>query len=81
MKLPLIKKQEQPVLGNSENMLPSKEEKPTVDSSTDTPLGRPESHDQNLKVKQSHLITFVYRNNFVSAPFFFGKTHIVGTVV
>lgn len=51
MKLPLIKKQEQPVLGNSENMQPSKEEKPTVDSLTDTPLGLPENHNQNIKVK------------------------------
>lgn len=80
MKLPLIKKQEQPVLGNSENMQPSKEKKPTVGSSTDTPLALPENHDQNIKVKQSYFITFVYRNNS-TVLFAFGKTHIVERVV
>ncbi|XP_006756776.1 PREDICTED: nesprin-2 [Myotis davidii] len=54
MKLPLIKKQEQPVLGNSENMQPSKEEKPTVDSPADTPLALPENHDQNIKAGKEH---------------------------
>ncbi|XP_036165466.1 nesprin-2 isoform X3 [Myotis myotis] len=54
MKLPLIKKQEQPVIGNSENMQPSKEEKPTVDSLTDTPLALPENHDQNIKAGEEH---------------------------
>lgn len=69
MKLPLIKKQEQPVIGNSENMQPSKEEKPTVDSPTDTPLALPENHDQNIKVKQSYFVTFVYRNNSTTLVF------------
>ncbi|XP_059549889.1 nesprin-2 isoform X2 [Myotis daubentonii] len=54
MKLPLIKKQEQPVIGNSGNMQPSKEEKPTVDSPTDTPLALPENHDQNIKAGEEH---------------------------
>ncbi|KAK1339277.1 hypothetical protein QTO34_019958 [Cnephaeus nilssonii] len=54
MKLPLIKKQEQPVHDNSENMQPSKEEKPMVDSSTDTPLELPENHDQNIKAGEEH---------------------------
>lgn len=79
MKLPLIKKQE-PVLGNPENMQSSTEEKPTVDSPTDTPLALPENHDQNIKVKQSYFVTFVCRNNS-TALFFSGKTHIVETVV
>ena len=50
MKLPLIKKQDQPILDNSENIQPYKEEKPNVDFSTDTLLELPENHNQNIKV-------------------------------
>ncbi|KAM7157907.1 nesprin-2 [Molossus nigricans] len=50
MKLPLIKKQDQPILDIAEYIQPSKEGKPTtVDSSTDMPLELPENHNQNIK--------------------------------
>ncbi|XP_053784228.1 nesprin-2 isoform X1 [Desmodus rotundus] len=54
MKLPLIKKQDQPILDNSENIQPYKEEKPTVDFSTDTLLELPENHNQNIKGREKH---------------------------
>ncbi|XP_053529343.1 nesprin-2 isoform X1 [Artibeus jamaicensis] len=54
MKLSLIKKQDQPILDNSENIPPSKEEKPTVDFSTDMPLELPENHNQNIKGGEKH---------------------------
>ncbi|XP_036887040.1 nesprin-2 isoform X2 [Sturnira hondurensis] len=54
MNLPLIKKQDQPIPDNSENIPPSKEEKPTVDFSTDMPLELPENHNQNIKGGEKH---------------------------
>ncbi|KAM5338266.1 nesprin-2 isoform 2-T2 [Glossophaga mutica] len=54
MKLPFIKNQDQPILDNSENIPPSKEEKPIVDFSTDMPLELPENHNQNIKGGETH---------------------------
>jgi hypothetical protein len=50
MKLPLIQKQDKPILGDSGNIL-SKEEKPTVNFSTDMSVELLENHDQDVKVK------------------------------
>ncbi|XP_058423073.1 nesprin-2 isoform X4 [Diceros bicornis minor] len=52
MNLPLIKKQDQPILDNSGNIQLSKEEKPTVDFSTDMSLELPENHNQNIKAEE-----------------------------
>ncbi|XP_035866765.1 nesprin-2 isoform X3 [Phyllostomus discolor] len=54
MKLPLVRKQDQPILDNSENIPSSKEEKPTVDFSTDMPLKLSENHNQNIKGGEKH---------------------------
>ncbi|XP_066128936.1 nesprin-2 isoform X3 [Saccopteryx bilineata] len=54
MKLPLIKKQDQPILDNSENIQPSKEDKTTSDFSSTEPLGLPESHNQNVKAEEEY---------------------------
>lgn len=51
MNLPLIKKQDQPILDNSGNIQLPKEEKPTVDFSADISIELPENHNQNMKVK------------------------------
>ncbi|XP_025298589.1 nesprin-2 isoform X2 [Canis lupus dingo] len=49
MNLPLIKKQDQPNFDNYENTQLSKEEKPTVDFSTDMSIELPENHNENIK--------------------------------
>ncbi|KAM5245078.1 nesprin-2 isoform 4-T7 [Hipposideros larvatus] len=54
MKLPLIKKQDQPILDNSGNIQLSKEEKPTVDFSMDMSVEFPENHNQNIKAGEEH---------------------------
>lgn len=51
MKLPLIKIQDQPILDSSGNIQLSREEKVTVDLSTDMSVELPENHNQNIKVK------------------------------
>ncbi|XP_031309695.2 nesprin-2 isoform X1 [Camelus dromedarius] len=48
MNLPLIKKQDEPFLDNSGNTQLSKEEKTTVDFSTDMSIELPENHNQNI---------------------------------
>ncbi|XP_010601296.1 nesprin-2 isoform X1 [Fukomys damarensis] len=52
MKQPLTKKQDQPIPEDSGNILPSKEEKPTVDFSIDSSAEFPENHNQNLKAME-----------------------------
>ncbi|XP_021103430.1 nesprin-2 isoform X2 [Heterocephalus glaber] len=54
MKLPLTKKQDQPIPEDSGNTLLSKEEKPTVDFSMDSSVEFPENHNQNLKAMEEH---------------------------
>lgn len=51
MKLPLVKKQDQPILDNSGNILLPKEENPTVDVLTDVSSEVPEDQREDLKVK------------------------------
>ncbi|XP_073923916.1 nesprin-2 isoform X5 [Castor canadensis] len=53
MKLPLIQKQDKPILGDSGNIL-SKEEKPTVNFSTDMSVELLENHDQDVKAVEEH---------------------------
>uniref|UniRef100_A0A8C4MAE4 Nesprin-2 n=1 Tax=Equus asinus TaxID=9793 RepID=A0A8C4MAE4_EQUAS len=52
MNLPLIKKQDQPILDNSGNIQLPKEEKPTVDFSADISIELPENHNQNMKAEE-----------------------------
>ncbi|XP_077909922.1 nesprin-2 isoform X1 [Halichoerus grypus] len=54
MNLPLIKKQDQPNFDNYENTQLSKEEKPTVDFSTDMSIELPENYNQNIKAGEEH---------------------------
>ncbi|XP_051682366.2 nesprin-2 isoform X7 [Oryctolagus cuniculus] len=49
MKLPLIKKQDQPIPDTSGNILPSKEEKPTADVLTDASTELSGDHDWNIR--------------------------------
>ncbi|XP_049467402.1 nesprin-2 isoform X6 [Panthera uncia] len=49
MKLPLRKKQDQPIFDNYENTQLREEEKPTVDFSMDMSIELPESHNQHVK--------------------------------
>lgn len=49
MKLPLIKKQDQPIPDTSGNILPSKEEKPTADVLTDASMELSGDHDWNIR--------------------------------
>uniref|UniRef100_A0A2K6FJQ6 Nesprin-2 n=1 Tax=Propithecus coquereli TaxID=379532 RepID=A0A2K6FJQ6_PROCO len=53
MKLPLVKKQDQPIFDNSGNIV-SKEEKPTVDFLVDMSIELPEYHYQNIKAGEEH---------------------------
>ncbi|XP_008564479.1 PREDICTED: nesprin-2 [Galeopterus variegatus] len=54
MNLPLIKKKEQPIFDNSENILLSNEEKPTVYISTEMSIELPENHNENIKAREEH---------------------------
>uniref|UniRef100_A0A671DRX2 Nesprin-2 n=2 Tax=Rhinolophus ferrumequinum TaxID=59479 RepID=A0A671DRX2_RHIFE len=54
MNLPLIKKQDQPILDNSGNIQLSKEEKPDADFSMDMSVELPENHNQNIKAGEEH---------------------------
>ncbi|XP_058511514.1 nesprin-2 isoform X4 [Ochotona princeps] len=54
MKLPLVKKQDQPILDNSGNILLPKEEKPTVDVLADMSSEVPEDHREDLKAGEEH---------------------------
>ncbi|XP_039720519.1 nesprin-2-like isoform X1 [Pteropus medius] len=54
LKLPLIKIQNQPILDSSGNIQLSKEEKVTVDFSTDMSVELPENHNQNIKAEEEH---------------------------
>ncbi|XP_008061512.1 nesprin-2 [Carlito syrichta] len=54
MKLPLIKKQDQPIFDNPGNVL-SVEEKPTVEFSTDVSIKRSEDCDRNIKAGKHEL--------------------------
>ncbi|XP_047397719.1 nesprin-2 isoform X2 [Sciurus carolinensis] len=54
MKLPLTKKQDQPILDNSGNTVLSKEEKSTADFSMDISVELPENHNQNIKDVEKH---------------------------
>ncbi|XP_005399199.1 PREDICTED: nesprin-2 isoform X3 [Chinchilla lanigera] len=54
MKLPLTKKEDQPIPEDSGNIPLSKEDKPTVDISMATSVGVPENHNQNLKAVEEH---------------------------
>ncbi|XP_042637078.1 nesprin-2 [Orycteropus afer afer] len=49
MKMPLIKKQSQPILDSSGNIHSSKEEKSAIKFSTDMSIKPPENHNPNLK--------------------------------
>ncbi|XP_044915977.1 nesprin-2 isoform X3 [Felis catus] len=54
MKLPLRKKQDQPIFDNYENTQLREEEKPTVDFSMDMSIELPESHNQHVKAGEGH---------------------------
>ncbi|XP_037688490.1 nesprin-2 isoform X2 [Choloepus didactylus] len=54
MNLPLVKKQNQPILDNSGNSQLSTEENSTIDFSTYTSVESPENHNQNLKAGEEH---------------------------
>ncbi|XP_025775123.1 nesprin-2 [Puma concolor] len=54
MKLPLRKKQDQPIFDNYENTQLHEEEKPTVDFSMDMSIELPESHNQHVKAGEGH---------------------------
>ncbi|KAM5175710.1 nesprin-2 isoform 1-T2 [Callospermophilus lateralis] len=55
MKLPLSKKQDQPTLDNSRNiLLPKEEEKSTVDFSKNMSVGFPENYNRNIKAVEEH---------------------------
>uniref|UniRef100_A0A2K5EX71 Spectrin repeat containing nuclear envelope protein 2 n=1 Tax=Aotus nancymaae TaxID=37293 RepID=A0A2K5EX71_AOTNA len=54
MNLPLIKKQDQPTFDNSGNIQLSKEEKATVEFSTDLSIEPPENCNQNIKAGEEH---------------------------